>query len=187
MFFGIQLQDILPAAGILIFSEFNAFFKRKKRNENLSIIGDTSSDVLLFDANNKKPFEMILYVLGGFCILSSFLMGTEFNDFRGIVSTFSLGMTLIYLPKNIRDSNKVIVSKNGLVNQAFALKWEDLLKYEWDKDIKQQNWGVKFFKKGISCPSKLYVKRKLKPEFEEILHKYYREYLDTNFESEKSN
>jgi len=63
--------------------------------------------------------------------------------------------------------------KNGVMFPTFNyLNWNELSKFEWDSDIKQELCGLKIYSVGKDKPYKIYVPRKIK----ETLDKKFRLY-----------
>jgi hypothetical protein len=174
MFFDLGLQDLLATGFVIGMSEFVAYFKRKERKKSLDIIGGKSDKLITFDSKKIRPFEYILYALGGTIIAASIWAGFKVGLIPEVFKTFSYGVMTIYLPFRLKNALTITVSEHGIVYNHLNILWKDLDRVEWDRDISQKLYGVKFYIKGKIIPVKIYVKRDYKEAFEKLINEYIR-------------
>ncbi|MBX3045019.1 MAG: hypothetical protein KIT33_09285 [Candidatus Kapabacteria bacterium] len=157
--------------GVIIgVAEVKAYFVRKQKNKKKDILGGSEEKVLLFDNKKLKSYQYILYGLGGLLIASG-MLATIIKGFNWeLGKTVSYGLAMIYFPTRFKDSRTLMIGGNGIVIGAFTIDWNELDKIEWDKDISQKLWGVKFYKKGSIVPLKFYVNREYKTKVETELN-----------------
>jgi len=174
MFFDFGWQDIITIGIAVGAGEVVSYFKRKEKKKKLDIIGNRSDKLVTFESKKFRPFEYILYAIGGIIIAASIWAGFKVGPKAEVFKSISYGMMMIYLPYRFKNSLTITVSEKGIVYNNLSILWSELDRVEWDRDISQKLWGVKFYKKKTLIPIKIYVKRKYKEQFEKLINKYIR-------------
>jgi hypothetical protein len=174
MFAGFEWIDVAKLGALFAIGEFRAYFVRREKKKLSKVLGKEPQKIMLFESGKTRYLEYILYGLGGLLISASLIAGMK-TGFQGeFVKGIAYGLGIIYLPTRFKNSQTIRIGDNGIVYNNFSILWEELDRVEWDRDIKQKSWGVKFYKKSQIVPLKMYVNRKYKSDFENKL----KEYLD---------
>lgn len=166
IFSGFEWIDLVEIAAIFSIGELRAYFANRSKNKALKCLGDEPSKIMLFDSGKTRYFDYTMYGIGSFLIIGNLFVSlkTGFNwEFtEGIV----YGLGIIYFPSRFKNTQTIKIGENGIVYNDFVILWEELDRIEWDRDIKQKSWGIKFYKKGQIAPLKMYVNRKFRESFD---------------------
>ena len=174
MFFDMGWKDIITIGIAVGAGEVVSYFKRKEKKKKLDIIGNRSDKLITFESKKFRPFEYILYAIGGIIIAGSIWAGFKVGPKAEVFKSISYGMMMIYLPYRFKNARTITVSEHGIVYNHLNILWRDLDRVEWDRDISQKLYGVKFYHNGKTIPDKIYVKRDYKEAFEKLINEYIR-------------
>ena len=78
------------------------------------------------------------------------------------------GFGFAYFPSRFDQGNTLFIGTDGFMLRDMICKWSDFDRFEWDSDIGQKSWGVKFYKKNQKAYTKAYINRKHNKSRKEI-------------------
>jgi hypothetical protein len=166
----IEIKTILMpivAASPLIYT----FFRHLKRKKKLESLGDVELVV-----KPKSPLTKRMSVIIGiiaalyFIINFSLAYSHERLDIARIIGSHTI--LLASLAFMIYDYGKIFVGEKGIygiTKEVFL--WDTIEKVEFDNDIKQTQYGVKFYMIDQKTPLKFYFKRSKIEELKKIFEK----------------
>lgn len=176
MFFDFSFEFLVLFGVSIAVSEISGFNKRKFQKKKQQVLGGKFIEVKRFELVKNKYISYLFYGLGGLVAVGSAILGLYKGLGFEIIKPVSFGLMLIYIPARIHNSTRFAFGENGIVNADLVIKWEDVFKIEWDCDVSQKLWGVKIFSITNTFPTKIYVRRKYKPEIEQQLNEYFSSY-----------
>lgn len=166
IFDGFEWIDLAKIAALFAIGETKAFFIRRQKKKIANKLGTSQDKLVMMQSGQLKYLNYFLYGLGGATILLTILAGIKAGFQLEVMKGISFGIGLIYLPRALRNWKTINYGDSGMEFNGIVIKWDELERVEWDKDINQMSWGVKFYKRGEISPLKVYVKRKYKNDFE---------------------
>ncbi len=177
MFFDFSFEFLVLFGVSIAVSEFSAYNRRKLQKKKQETLGGKFIDVKRFELVKNRYINWLFYGLGGLIAAGSAILGIYKGLGFEIIKPFSFGLMLIYIPARIHNSTRFAIGENGFVHADIVIKWEDVFKIEWDCDVSQKLWGVRIYSITNTFPTKIYVRRKYKPEIEQQLNEYFNSYL----------
>ncbi len=167
LMFEFNIVNIFPPIAALAVNELFRYIKRKNSEKRAEKMGDIIDSINTSSFNPENKFMMYgLGVIGVLWATAGIIVGIKNSDFYIASKGLSYGLLLIFLPKRWKNTSSIFICKNGIYSYEFQITWQELDRLEWDKDINQKNWGLKFYKKNQTSYHKIYINRKLKVEFE---------------------
>ncbi len=166
----IELESILipiVAASPLIYT----YFRHLKRKNKLKSLGDVEL-VVKPKSSLSKRMSVIIGIIAGLYFITLFSMAYIEGrlDIARIVGSHT--MFLASLAFMSYDYGKIFVGEKGIygiTKEVFL--WDSIDKVEFDNDIKQTQYGVKFYMKDQKIPLKFYFKRSKIEELKKIFEK----------------
>lgn len=177
MYFGFNFESLYaPALSVLVTETIN-FAGRKIAQKQQSQIGKINEKIVLRGSSPKvKYFKYGMIAFGSIVGLLSISAGIISGDFSLMSKGVGYGFGFAYFPSRLDQGNTLFIGTDGFMLRDMICKWSDFDRFEWDSDIGQKNWGVKFYKKNQKAYTKAYINRKHKDEINSILSKIFHDF-----------
>jgi hypothetical protein len=170
MFFELEPKDLLVPVALFAVAEIKSYFTRKIAKKQFDKIGKIEAKIDIMGLNNKSKYlYYTAYAIGGVITLLSIFGGIKTLNYKMALSGITYGLSIIYFPYRIKEQLTIHIGDKGFVSKELSCTWEELERIEWDRDIKQSQWGVRFYKKGQIAYHKIYVKREYKEKLEKLI------------------
>ncbi|MBS4001222.1 MAG: hypothetical protein KGZ71_12150 [Desulfobulbaceae bacterium] len=147
------------------------YFRHLKRRKKLNSLGDVELVVKPKSSLTKRMTVIIgTFAVLFFIILFSMAYIEGRLDIARIVGSQTI--MLASFAFMIYDYGKIFVGEKGIygiTKEVFL--WDTIVKVEFDNDIKQTQYGVKFYMKDQKIPLKFYFKRTKIEELKKIFEK----------------
>jgi hypothetical protein len=90
----------------------------------------------------------------------------------GVIKLISQVVILLSVIFLINKSSYLIFGEKGISAMDFRIPKDNIAKFEWDKDINQQQYGLKIYRTDEKFPHKVYIPRDDKPEIQHFIKNY---------------
>lgn len=134
---------------------------------------------------NNKWYRYRNFWFGGLIIVQAivlYFLPTLFSEPGEQTRSNPLFVPIMILTMNyIYKYRPFTIAENGFTDGAHFFAWKDIRGIEWDRDVKQIEWGFKIYFSTKAAPFKGNLSREFVPEAQELFKKF----LKTEKEPEK--
>lgn len=161
-----NIYDIIVPFSIIALNETKNYFLRKSKRKKAGKFGDIEETINPYSYSlSHKLIAIIFGLIGVLFAISGIIGGIIKMDIELALSSIAYGMMFYFLPQRWNKDIALFICTNGIYTGDFECTWIELDRIEWDKDINQQKYGLKLYKKGQLTAHKIYIDRKMKNEF----------------------
>jgi hypothetical protein len=129
--------------------------------------------VISLSTRNLKITKYILFSLSVLTFFLTIFILITYND-KELTIRFS-GQCIFWLAlySGSQLYSKLLICKDGFAGAGIPKTyWHEVKGVIWDRDIGQQEWGVKIFIHGLKRPYRAFFKREKKNEIESVIDEF---------------